>query len=171
MRQQRAHNPGWQRETRAAIGTRLRSLMEHIQLQTTSIYRTLGYDVSPHWMGPLSLLDAAAPEPLHVSEMASAMKVSQPTMTQTVRGLVNAGLIEAGRDREDARKRPLSLTAKGRATVEELRPLWDAFEEVGFEIDQEVGGLIKRLDALEVVLAERSVEDRVLERYRGQAGR
>jgi DNA-binding MarR family transcriptional regulator len=144
--------------------------MEQIYLETTGVYRALGFDVSPHWIGPLSLLDASAPEPLHVSEMAAAMKVSQPTMTQTVRGLINAGLIAAGRDKEDARKRPLSLTEKGRKAVEELRPLWEAFEQVGHELDEEVDGLIQRLDALELAMAERSVEERVLARYHERVG-
>lgn len=64
-----------------------------------------------------------------ISQIASAMQVSQPTMSSTVRKLEDNGLIELIHDKDDRRIRRVAVTKAGRAirkqSVEALASLQD----------------------------------------------
>ena len=54
------------------------------------------------------------------AEVARALRVDKGYMSRMVRKLERGGLVERGSSEEDARMRPLELTAQGEAFVEEL---------------------------------------------------
>jgi DNA-binding MarR family transcriptional regulator len=146
-----------------SIVTRMRSLLERLHSESSQIYETYGFSESPHWIGPLSLLDAADPDPVTATEMASALRIAPPTVAQAVQGLQAAGLIEARPHATDRRRRNLHLTALGRERIAALKPLWRAFQQTSRELDQETGGIIATLNRLSDSLDERNVRTRVSE--------
>lgn len=67
----------------------------------------------------LSLIDLHGPA--RISELAIADRCSQPTITQQLRRLDEAGWIERTPDADDARAVQISLTRSGRAAIRRTR--------------------------------------------------
>ncbi|MEV4457391.1 MarR family transcriptional regulator [Microbispora sp. NPDC049633] len=59
--------------------------------------------------------------PMTTSELAAAQRVRPQSMARTVGRLIEQGLAERGTHPVDGRKAPVSLTAAGLATLEEVR--------------------------------------------------
>lgn len=88
-----------------------------------------------------------------ISDLARAIEVTQPAMTQTIDQMEKAGFVnrEPG---EDKRARMIALSGQGRIAAERLQPAWAAVaraaqsleSEVGVELTQVLGDV---LDALE----------------------
>jgi DNA-binding MarR family transcriptional regulator len=67
--------------------------------------------------------------PATASEMAEALGVTQQAVSKTVGELVALGYVRRSVDRGDRRRRPLTLTAKGRRAVEVSQAARAALEE------------------------------------------
>ncbi|WP_377644727.1 MarR family winged helix-turn-helix transcriptional regulator [Oryzobacter terrae] len=74
--------------------------------------------VAPHQYSVLVRLEESPRTP---KELAAIEKVSAPSMSRTVNGLVERGLVARADDPTDGRQVILSLTAEGRATIKETR--------------------------------------------------
>lgn len=59
--------------------------------------------------------------PTRISDLAAAENCSQPTITNHVKRLESAGLVERAADPRDARAWMIALTDAGRAQLDELR--------------------------------------------------
>lgn len=59
--------------------------------------------------------------PIRLGELAARERVAAPSMTRTVSGLVEAGLLHRAGDPQDGRSYLLSITDRGRHFLEELR--------------------------------------------------
>jgi DNA-binding MarR family transcriptional regulator len=62
--------------------------------------------------------------PLALGELAARLALDRTTLSRELVPLVEDGLVRAAGDPTDRRRRIVSLTAKGRRTVESARPLW-----------------------------------------------
>ena len=74
--------------------------------------------VAPHQFSVLARLEERPSTP---KELAAIEKVSAPSMTRTVAGLVEAGLVARADDPTDGRQVILSLTPEGRTTIRDIR--------------------------------------------------
>src|SRR6478735_9383049 len=74
--------------------------------------------VAPHQFSVLARLEEAPRTP---KELAAFEKVSAPSMTRTVAGLVEVGLVARADDPADGRQVILSLTPEGRRTIRDIR--------------------------------------------------
>jgi DNA-binding MarR family transcriptional regulator len=74
----------------------------------------------------LSQIDRRAGDPTAIRDLADALVLDQSTLGQNLRPLERDGLILLGSDPTDGRRRRVTLTAKGRLTLEAARPLWKA---------------------------------------------
>jgi DNA-binding MarR family transcriptional regulator len=74
---------------------------------------------SPAGVRVLSLLDELGPQ--GVSALAAADRCSQPTMTGTINGLVERGLVLKSAHPDDARSTVVTLTRAGRAELARIR--------------------------------------------------
>lgn len=146
----------------AALGGRLRRLSERIDRDANRIYAELGVDFEQRWLGVLDQLVVFGP--MSVNELAKALAISHPSVSQTRNSLRNAGLISERADPADGRRRTLHLTAKGKALVAKLQPVWTALDHVGVALDSEAGDVVAALNRLEDALDRRSIFDRVNER-------
>lgn len=148
---------------KAAIGARLRRLSNWVDTDARKLYADQGVAFEQRWLGILDLLSSH--EPLTVGELAAALGISHPSVSESRQSLVKAGLVALETDAKDQRRRALRLTAAGRALVERLQPLWAAFDEVAIEIDGEAGNVQAALEKLETVLRAKSFYERVKERF------
>jgi len=94
--------------------------------------------------------------PVRPGDLARALAMDASTLTRNLRPLVAAGWIEMAAGR-DARSRPVTLTASGRAKLREAQRHWKAAQES-----------MNRLLGIEGVLALHAILDRTLQRL-GQA--
>lgn len=145
----------------AAIGARLRRLSERIDGDTTRAYAMFGIDFEQRWFGVLNqlALNGAAT----VGELASVLGITHVSVSQTRHSLERAGIIVSERDAADARRRQLVLTDAGHRLVDQLKPLWRAFEAAAMELTSEADQLLASLERLDDALVRRSMFDRIMQ--------
>lgn len=143
----------------AALGARLRRLSEAIDRDATRAYSSLGIKFEQRWFGVLNQL--ALNGPMSVSEIASALRITRASVSQTRQSLEEAGLIEAEAHPLDARQRHLALTSTGSKLIRRLKPLWDAMNEAALELNAEAGNVVAALDRLDEAIARQSLFDRI----------
>lgn len=97
-----------------------------------------------------------------VGELAQALVITQPSVSQTLRSLQSAKLVSEKPDGRDARRRIQRLTRTGLAFVAKVRPIWTALMAVGSDLDREGIDLITPLDRLERMLDRKSLYERAL---------
>jgi DNA-binding MarR family transcriptional regulator len=102
--------------------TGLAHLANDLRLACMRISRRVRFEstdtIAPHQFSVLARLDGAPRTP---RELAGIEKVSAPSMTRTVNGLVEAGLVARADDPTDGRQVILSLTPEGRSTIRDIR--------------------------------------------------
>ncbi|MEA2164349.1 MAG: hypothetical protein QOK37_2476 [Thermoanaerobaculia bacterium] len=82
--------------------------------------------VTPQQWAILSAIDRAQ-GPVSLAALARTMLVSKQNMTGMIVRVEQAGLVERSDDPEDLRSSRLVLTRRGRATIEKLRPAYEAW--------------------------------------------
>ncbi|MBM6402244.1 MarR family transcriptional regulator [Phycicoccus sp. MQZ13P-5] len=110
-------------------------------------------DLAPHQFSVLVRLEDGPRTP---KEVADIERVSAPSMSRTVSGLVEAGLVARADDPTDGRQVILSLTAEGRRKVKETRRRRDQWLATRLEhlTDAERALLVEATALLERVAAE-----------------
>ena len=105
--------------------------------------------VTPQQWAILAAL-ANAESPLTLAGLARAMLVSKQNMTGMVGRLEELGLVERQADPRDLRSSRLLLTRRGRATVEKLRPAYEAWRrELGSDLaERDLAALTRTVDRL-----------------------
>jgi DNA-binding MarR family transcriptional regulator len=143
-----------------AFGTRLRRLSERLDRDVAKLYMDFGVDFEPRWYPVVTLLRGK--EPLGVTEIAGALGLSHPAVSQVVKQLAANDLLSSTVDPDDERRKLLSLTKEAHKRIEELTPLWAAIVEVTDEIIKaEVPGLLILLTELDEALETTSLGERV----------
>lgn len=143
----------------AAIGALLRRLSERIDRDAGRVYTRSGVAFEQRWMGVLDLL--ARQGPMSVKDLATDLRISHPSVSQTRSSLLAAGLVAERPDPADRRRRALYLTSEGQALVATLSPIWAALDQGGRALNAEAGDAVSVLTALEQALNRRSILDRV----------
>ena len=146
----------------AGIGARLRRLSESIDGDIARVYAALGVQFEQRWFGVLNQL--ARNGPATVGELASTLRITHVSVSQTRNSLEKSGIVVSESDPSDARRRRLMLTDAGHQLVDQLRPLWRIFEEVALELTAEAGDLIASLDRLDDALTRRAMLERIMSR-------
>src|SRR5256885_13024869 len=133
------------------------SVAAHLRVVLARTARRLrqqaGTDLSPSQTATLATIERRGP--LTPSEVATCERIQRPTATRVIARLEEAGLIDRAADPTDGRSSLLTITAEGRALLEQGRTRKDLF-------------LARRLETLEpdeVATLERAAEilERVLE--------
>ena len=68
------------------------------------------------------IAESAPNHPIVASQLAAALNVSRPNITNLLNLLTEKKLISQGRDKGDCRKKPLALTAEGWTLLEKMQP-------------------------------------------------
>ena len=116
------------------LGTKLRQLIMRLDSEVQEIYDDMNVTFRPRFYPVVSLLCSG---PQSVNAIAQVVGVSQPATTQTLGEMKKLGLIkvQSGADR---RTRLIHLTAKGKAVVRKLEPVWDATHRAATGLESEL---------------------------------
>ena len=120
--------PPRQRTTQSTQNPSLAHLANDLRLACMRISRRVRFestqDVAPHQFSVMARLEDNALTP---RELAEIERVSPPSMTRTVAGLVERGLVTRTDDPLDGRKVFISLTTEGLSLLSETRRRRDAW--------------------------------------------
>jgi len=147
---------------------RLRRLSETLVAAAPDWLPQAGVTAPPKAGSTLLLL--AQEGGLSVTEIAARLRLSHPLIIRLVRELSGRGLVKTAQDPADGRRRPVTLTAAGRAEAARLLQLnaqiaaayRDLFEDAG------VDGLAA-IERLEAALARRGYAERLRQAAREPA--
>src|SRR5689334_4252408 len=120
-----------------ALASRLRRISDRIMADGGRIYASQGIRFEPRWFPMFYLLQDRPPMPL--TEIARALGLTHPAVNQIAADLVEEGFLTSISEKTDKRKRLLSLTAKGKALLPGLRPIWSDIEEATGELLRSTG--------------------------------
>lgn len=148
-----------------ALGSRLRCLTERLTQDVSHIYRALDIDFEPRWFSIFYLLSQKAP--LGVVDIARILNVSHPAVNQLAGEMIDHGLVQAMKDKNDKRKRLLTLTEKGQALLPASREIWDGiYRAVQEAMDESDSKLLADIERLESALDRQPIHQRFLTHFR-----
>jgi len=144
-----------------AVATRMRRLSDQISQQVRAVYQATGVDFDPRHFSVVRYL--ASHNTSTVTEMAAALGLTHPAISQIVKSLIEEGWLNFNTPTEDERCRTLSFSPKGKQQVAELEPIW---RELKLGLDELLNEtkypVIEVLASLEQALQRRSISSRVL---------
>src|SRR3954470_13748125 len=132
------------------------SVAAHLRVVLARTARRLrqeaGTDLSPSQTAALATIERRGP--LTPSEVATYERIERPTATRVIARLEEAGLVVRAADPADGRSSLVSITAEGRALLEQARPRRDAFLAQLFDAlaADEIATLERAAEILEKVL-------------------
>ncbi len=106
-----------------ALGSRLRRLSDQIMQQGLLIYQDRRIDFDPKWFPVFFVLSEEGS--LGITEIAQRLGVTHPGVIKIAKELEQKGYLESVQDKEDRRRRVLSISEKGRMLLPELKATWD----------------------------------------------
>lgn len=144
------------------MGSRLKRLSDRIMREGKEVYRTHNVDFEPRWF-PVFYLLTKEPS-ASVTEIASALDVTHPAVSQIVKEMEKYGYIDAEVDSNDGRRRKLKLSEKGQAILPKMESLWaDMHKTVRNIMISHSQNLLGAVEEMERSLNEKSLNDRVQE--------
>lgn len=146
-----------------ALASRLKRLSERLLKDGSQVYKNLEVEFEARWFPVVYLLKDH--DEMAVTEVATKLGLTHPAVNQVAGDLERHGLLVSSRDREDERRRLLSLSAEGHRVVESLEPVWADIRAATAEVLAEVGGdLLAGIEAVERCLDEAGMYERVMMR-------
>ena len=143
-----------------AIATRLKRLSERLSTDVSKIYKESEVDFEARWFLILSLLERE--KLMAITEIAESLQLSHPAIVQLVQELMQKNLIKATADKQDARKRMISLTATGKKTLIQIEPVLASIKEENKKwIAQASANLLTVLTELEAALDHQTMYQRI----------
>ncbi len=123
-----------------ALGSRLRRLADVLTADAQKLYQLYGVEIDPRWFPVFYML--ANKESAAITELATDIGQSHPAVSQVVREMTKANVVEANKCPEDARVNRVSLTVRGKAISKRLFPqcadvniaVDDIFKAVGTDL-------------------------------------
>lgn len=145
------------------LGSLLRLLLDRLDRDVEAAYRERGLAFKPRYTSIYRLL--ARNGEMRVGEIASAMGLSQPSITNTLAAMRADGLVEARRGTNDGRERIMTLSAEGRAIAGDLDGQWLQTAAAAASLNGDLGLSLEQLlrDAL-AELDRRPFRDRMGDR-------
>ncbi|MCK4537337.1 MAG: MarR family transcriptional regulator [Candidatus Krumholzibacteria bacterium] len=151
-----------------AFASRMKRLSDSLKAEVSQVYLEQGIAFNDSWFLVGVMLSRY--KKMTVTDMADALGISPPAISQVYGDMVKAGIIEVEPGDLDKRQRILSLTPAGASVVEALDPIWNAFEGCIKNLFDEAGcDALAALTAIEECLEKKSMVDRLREALRPQA--
>src|ERR1700744_4924247 len=104
---------------KGALGSRLRRLSESLTEQAFDVYALYQTEMQPKWFPVFYALSTG--EEKAIMQIAAEIGHSHPSVSNTVKEMVKAGVAETSLGKNDSRKNYVKLTAKGKAVNERLK--------------------------------------------------
>lgn len=144
-----------------ALGSRLKRLSDSFMKDAKKIYKRLYIDFEPSLMPVFKTINEE--KEITISEIATLIDISQPAVTQFINKLQKRSLIKVIPDKKDMRKKKITLSNKGKSTIEKLNPIWLIIEQQVKEITSTKPALfLEQLRSIEKNQKENPVYNRVM---------
>lgn len=148
-----------------AFASRLKRLAEQLMKDCSNVYRQSGLEFEARWFGTLYTLKVESPK--SVTELADLLGLTHPAINQVVGALEKKKFVSTRRDRNDERRRLVSITTRGRRLLDDLQPLLIDIKEATRELVEDVDPtLLNTLSQLESQLSVRCMRDRIVSRIK-----
>ena len=145
-----------------ALATRLKRLSERLSNDVSKIYKESNLDFEAKWYLILEILNRN--KLMAITEMADSLKLSHPAIVQFVDQLLKKKLIKASADKNDARKRMISLSKEGKEMLTQITPILEVIKAENKKwIESANYDILQILSELESSLDEKSMYLRVKE--------
>ncbi|MBK9479488.1 MAG: MarR family transcriptional regulator/GNAT family N-acetyltransferase [Bacteroidetes bacterium] len=143
-----------------ALGTRLKRLSDTLMGDVAKIYKDEHLDFEPRWFTMLYLLNKE--KTLSIIEISDRLKLTHPAVVQFANQLKSKKFVLEKKDKNDARKRMLAISTKGKLVVEKLQPILIQIENSTRDLLQESGvDLLYSIEKVEKSLHTQSMYNRV----------
>lgn len=153
-----------------ALASRLRRLSERLFRDISWVYHDLDTEFEARWFPLLQALRRRSPQ--GVTELATALRLTHPAVSQLAAAMEARGLVRGRRDPHDERRRLLELTAAGRQIATTLDPIWEEIRLANRELLGELAGkghdFLAALGDLESLLDQCDMHERVTGRLRAR---
>lgn len=107
-----------------ALGSRFRAISDQLYALADEVYRLRGLPLQGRWFPLLRLLQDQGPQA--VGSIAAQIGQTHSAVSQLADRLVDDGWLTVVDDPADRRRRCLSLTARARDALRDVRPAWKA---------------------------------------------
>lgn len=145
-----------------ALATRLKILSDSLAKDVGNIYRQLNIQFEPRWFTLFWTLKTR--HTLTITELAQELRQTHAAAVQLTNLLEKKGLVMSSKDKNDERRRQVSLTPKGLKLFDEVEPVLQAIEQANSDlILLTAPDFLGNLEALEQALDQKSMHDRILE--------
>lgn len=143
-----------------SLGSRLRWLADIVTREAGEIYKLYGLEIKPKWFPVLYMLFNG--EDNSVTGIAKAIGQTHPSVSNLVKDLIAAGLVEETKDDTDRRTTLVRLSVKGLELKQQLTKVSEDVRAVVAAIDSKATDkLWKAIDYWEECLTEKSLLSRV----------
>lgn len=148
-----------------ALGSRLKRMSDTIMREVMRIYEGSRIDFEPYLMPAFNYL--CRNEEAGITQIATALSLSQPAVSQFVSTLAAKGYVKLIVDKVDTRKRIVQLTPKGKNLHKELQPIWGVIEtEVKLVLQEPERNLMLALNDFEEHFNKINFSERVLKKLK-----
>ncbi len=145
-----------------AFASRMKRLSDRLKADVSQIYLEQGIAFNDSWF--LVGVMLSKHKKMTVTDMAEALGISPPAISQVYGDMVKAGIVVVEHGNVDRRQRILSLTPAGASVVDALGPIWNAFEVCIKNLFDEAGcDALAALTAMEECLEKKSMIERLRE--------
>lgn len=145
-----------------ALGSRLRLLTAKVTEDAAQIYALYKVEFSPKWFPVFFVLSEEGEKT--ITEIATEIGHSQPSVTKIVQEMKGAGLVEENLQSKDKRRNIVGLTQKGTLLSEQIRvQCTDVDAAIAGIIDEATYNLWEAIAEWEFLLEQKSLFRRVQE--------
>lgn len=143
-----------------ALATRLKRLSERLSTDVSKIYKESDVDFEAKWFLILTLLQKE--KIMTITAIADSLQLSHPAIIQFVQELSQKNLIKTVTDKNDGRKRMVSLTTTGKKTLAQIAPILESIKAENKKwIEGASANILTILTELEQALDEKSMYQRI----------
>ncbi len=143
-----------------AIATRMQRLADRMRKDGLLIYKACGVDFEPKWFPVIFTLHKRPV--LSVVELAAEIGYAHPSTIGLLKELEKQKLISSRRDKGDERKRLIQLTDKGKALVEQMKPVWEIMTEATTDLLKTKNNLMQAIIEVEDAFDRQSFLQRAM---------
>ena len=145
------------------VASRLRSLADRLTDEVNEVYKSEGIDFDAVNFPIFKIL--ADSEDVSLNDIATLLDRTHSAVSQLASKMEKSNLISAKTSTDDARKRIITLTAKGRKLITQLNPVWIELTKVLSEVIT-----TPKANLLDVVsIVEKELEQKhLIERFSGR---
>lgn len=144
------------------FGSRLRRLSEAFLADVNKIYAAHNLSFDAAWFPVFYILSRQ--ETVSIKDIADELGISHSAVSQLVSSLQQKGVIKTTTAGDDARKKVVAFTARGKKLQQQVQPVWNALKEAMETLAQEgrhSKTILAAIADIEQGLQRESVFDRV----------